>query len=74
MIVWVVGDATIKGSETGSSFKQALEFLNAGFKLHDTMIYKKNTHHFQLEETAKGIHKSLNTCLYFRKVSPKKRV
>ena len=23
-VVWVVGDATIKGSETGTSFKQAL--------------------------------------------------
>lgn len=24
VVVWVVGDATIKGSETGTSFKQAL--------------------------------------------------
>ncbi|EKH2210437.1 hypothetical protein O4M68_002545 [Staphylococcus pseudintermedius] len=53
MIVWVVGDATIKGSETGSSFKQALEFLNAGFKLHDTMIYKKNTSSFPARRDGK---------------------
>jgi site-specific DNA-methyltransferase (adenine-specific) len=46
VVVWVVGDATVKGSETGSSFKQALEFMNAGFKLHDTMIYEKNTSSF----------------------------
>lgn len=44
VIVWVVGDATIKGSETGTSFKQALYFKKIGFKLHDTMIYKKNNY------------------------------
>jgi DNA modification methylase len=43
IIVWVVGDATINGSETGSSFKQALHFQSIGFKLHDTMIYEKNS-------------------------------
>jgi len=43
VVVWVVGDATENGSETGSSFKQALEFIDNGFKLHDTMIYKKNS-------------------------------
>lgn len=42
VVVWVVGDATIKGSETGTSFKQALYFKKIGFNLHDTMIYKKN--------------------------------
>src|SRR3990167_9021750 len=42
VIVWVVGDATIKGSETGTSFKQALYFKEVGFNLHDTMIYQKN--------------------------------
>jgi DNA modification methylase len=41
VVVWVVGDATIKGSETGTSFKQALYFMDCGFNLHDTMIYKK---------------------------------
>lgn len=41
VVVWVVGDATINGSETGSSFKQALYFLQLGFNLHDTMIYEK---------------------------------
>lgn len=39
--VWVVGDATIKGSESGTSFKQALYFKEIGFNLHDTMIYAK---------------------------------
>lgn len=41
--VWVVGDATIKGSETGTSFRQALYFMECGFRLHDTMIYEKNS-------------------------------
>ena len=41
VVVWVVGDATIKGSETGTSFKQALYFKECGFNLHDTMIYAK---------------------------------
>jgi len=39
VVVWIVGDATIKGSETGTSFRQALYFKEIGFNLHDTMIY-----------------------------------
>lgn len=39
VVVWVVGDATVNGSETGTSFKQALYFKELGFNLHDTMIY-----------------------------------
>ena len=41
VVVWVVADATIKGSETGTSFKQALYFKECGFNLHDTMIWNK---------------------------------
>ena len=41
VIIWVVGDAVVKGSETGTSFRQALYFIEIGFRLHDTMIYKK---------------------------------
>lgn len=41
VVVWVVGDATIDGSETGTSFRQALYFKDVcGFNLHDTMIYE----------------------------------
>ena len=39
-VVWVVGDATVDGSETGTSFRQALYFKEIGFNLHDTMIYR----------------------------------
>lgn len=40
VVVWVVSDQTIKGSETATSFKQALYFISIGFLLHDTMIYE----------------------------------
>lgn len=41
VVVWVVADATVDGSETGTSFRQALYFMECGFRLHDTMIYRK---------------------------------
>jgi len=41
IVVWVVADATVKGSETGTSFRQALHFIDVGFNLHDTMIWNK---------------------------------
>lgn len=43
VVVWVVGDAKVDGSETGTSFKQALFAKECGFNLHDTMIYQKST-------------------------------
>ena len=42
VMVWIVNDATIKGSETGTSFRQALAFKDLGFFLHDTMVWKKS--------------------------------
>lgn len=42
VLVWVVGDSYIDGSESGTSFKQALYLKKLGFNLHDTMIYEKN--------------------------------
>jgi site-specific DNA-methyltransferase (adenine-specific) len=41
IVVWIVNDGTINGSETGTSFKQALFFKECGFNLHDTMIWRK---------------------------------
>ncbi len=47
VVVWVVGDGSVNGSETGTSFRQALYFKDVcGFKLHDTMIYKKKASRF----------------------------
>jgi DNA modification methylase len=39
VVMWNVADQTINGSETGTSFRQALKFLDAGWRLHDTMAY-----------------------------------
>lgn len=44
VIVWVVADKTENGSETGTSFRQALYFMDIGFNLHDTMIYHKENY------------------------------
>ena len=53
VVVWVVGDSTNNGSESGTSFRQALKFMEIGFKLHDTMIYEKNTSSFPARRTSK---------------------
>ena len=52
--VWIVGDATVDGSESCNSFRQVLEFRHVGFNLHDTMIYSKsnapiNTNRYEQE-------------------------
>ncbi len=52
VVVWVVGDATVKGSETGTSFRQAIHFKGIGFNLHDTMIWNKGSF----------THPSVNRC------------
>ena len=41
VVIWVVGDRTVKGSETLTSFQQALYAKEVGFNIHDTMIYQK---------------------------------
>jgi DNA modification methylase len=42
VVVWVIGDRTVNGNETLSSFRQAIAFQESGFRVHDTMIYAKN--------------------------------
>ena len=46
VVVWVVKDQTTKGTESGTSFRQALGFMDAGFCLHDTMIWEKDSFAF----------------------------
>lgn len=41
VVVWIVNDMVKNGSKTGTSFKQALAFMDAGFNLNDTMIWSK---------------------------------
>lgn len=72
VVVWVVGDTTLNGDESGTSFRQALFFKECGFKLYDTMIYEKsgcgacgsNRAYIQNFEymfvLSKGIPKSIN--------------
>ena len=68
--VWVVGDGTVDGSETGTSFKQALKFMDIGFKLHDTMIYQK---HNPTPNTGNGVRyqQSFEYMFVFSKGKPK---
>jgi site-specific DNA-methyltransferase (adenine-specific) len=51
VVVWVVADKTEKGSETGTSFRQALWFIECGFNLHDTMIWRKPNAMPQVDKT-----------------------
>lgn len=51
VVVWIVADATVKGSETGTSFRQALFFKECGFNLHDTMIWRKPNAMPQVDKT-----------------------
>lgn len=46
VVVWVVNDGVINGSESGTSFRQALYFKEIGFNIHDTMIWYKDTFSF----------------------------
>jgi DNA modification methylase len=71
VVVWVVGDAVIKGSETGSSFKQALFFINFGFRLHDTMIYEKNGSSFPSRRDGNRYTQIFEYMFVFSKGSPK---
>lgn len=41
VMVWNVNDATVDGSETGTSLKHALHAKEIGLRLHDTMIWDK---------------------------------
>jgi len=68
VIIWVVADATINGSETGTSFKQALYFMDVGFRLHDTMLYYKNN---PMPQTGNRYHQHFEYMFAFSKGNPK---
>jgi len=67
IIIWVVGDKTDKGSETLTSFKQALFFKEIGFNVHDTMIYYKNN---PMPTTGKRYHQHFEYIFAFSKGTP----
>lgn len=68
VIIWVVGDKTENGSETGTSFKQALYFKENGFNIHDTMIYYKNN---PMPTTGNRYHQHFEYMFAFSKSAPK---
>ena len=71
VVVWIVGDATINGSETGTSFKQALKFMDAGFNLHDTMIYEKNSSTYPANAKSNRYTQIFEYMFIFSKGKPK---
>lgn len=71
VVVWVVGDATVKGSETGTSFRQALYFIECGFKLHDTMLFEKNSSSFPAKRTGNRYTQIFEYMFVFSKGKPK---
>jgi len=83
VIVWVVGDQTKDGTESGTSFSQALHFKKLGMLLHDTMIYKRgcpyppNVRYWQEFEymfiLSKGPPKTFNPLMQPKKESIEQR-
>ena len=68
VVIWNVADQTINGSETCTSMKQALYFVDCGFNLHDTMIYiKKNP----MPSSGDRYHQAWEYIFCFSKGKPK---
>jgi site-specific DNA-methyltransferase (adenine-specific) len=68
IVVWVVNDATHNGSETLNSFRQALFFKEVGFRMHDTMIYRKLN---PMPNAGKRYQQMFEYMFVFSKGSPK---
>ena len=71
VIMWNVNDATIKGSESGSSFRQALHFMELGLRLHDTMIYEKTGTAFASGVNSVRYTQQFEYCFILSKGKPK---
>lgn len=71
VVVWVVGDAVQKGSESGSSFRQALHFMWLGFNLHDTMIFEKNSSTYPASKSGNRYSQIFEYMFVFSKGKPK---
>jgi len=68
VVIWNVADQTVKGGESGTSFRQALHFMESGFTLHDTMIYYKNN---PMPSGGDRYHQSWEYIFCFSKGKPK---
>ena len=72
VIMWNVGDATINGGESGSSFRQALYFMEeCGLRLHDTMIYEKSGIAFAAGPHSVRYSQAFEYCFILSKGKPK---
>lgn len=71
VLVWVVGDEVVDRSETGTSFRQALFFQSCGLKIHDTMIYRKNSATFPARRTSNRYSQVFEYMFIFSKGKPK---
>lgn len=72
VIMWNVNDSTVKGSETGSSFRQCLHFMDAhGLRLHDTMIYEKTGTAFASGPNSVRYTQIFEYCFILSKGKPK---
>jgi DNA modification methylase len=69
VIIWNVADATVKGSETGTSMRQALFFMECGLRLHDTMIYEKKNP-MPASKSSKRYHQAWEYIFCFSKGTP----
>jgi site-specific DNA-methyltransferase (adenine-specific) len=69
VIIWNVSDATVNGSETGTSMKQALFFMSCGLRLHDTMIYEKRNP-MPASRSSKRYHQAWEYIFCFSKGTP----
>lgn len=70
--VWVVADQMVKGSESATSFRTALKFINRGFLLHDTMIYHKANGVPNAPNDSVRYHQSFEYMFCFAKGRPTK--
>ena len=71
VIMWNVGDAVVDGSETGSSFRQALYFKDSGLNLHDTMIYQKPSAAYPASHKSNRYSQVFEYCFVLSKGKPK---
>jgi len=72
VIMWNVGDATINGGESGSSFRQTLYFMEeCGLRLHDTMIYEKSGIAFAAGPHSVRYSQAFEYCFILSKGKPK---
>jgi site-specific DNA-methyltransferase (adenine-specific) len=70
VIVWVIGDATKNGNESGTSFRQALFMQSLGLNLHDTMIYEKNSPAYPASRTGNRYTQIFEFMFVFSKGKP----